>query len=652
MRLAAGRRWEPTRRRLAAARALLVRVFFGSGHGVALFLGTLAFAGLYWRVGVFINDTYTLANAFVSLAEGYLHVDEAVYGPGLDTPGMVVNEGQVYGRNYGQLVVSLPFLWAMEAAGTVADPGLVLPLAWGLVAVALGATSGRLVGRAAAGRAVGAVCGLAVFLASAAVARPLDPVLFPVVALQAATLVATALAATTLYRLLARPYGDAVGTAAGVLAVTATPMGFWATIPKRHAFTVALVLGVCYALYRSREPADPEALLPPVGFRALAYGLVGLMTWLHGGEAFVVFLALVVVDVPTAPSNDVRSLAVLAGVFCLSLVPFLVTNALVAGDPLQPPRMLPDYGGVVGESGSGASGGAGGSGASGGAGGSGADSISFITEVFLPAVAAALLTVPDRVGTLLSPFRVGLSVVADKPDALLSTFVRSGYSDRLVGENLKQAINLSVTEAGPLVGGVVAGVAVLTRRAQRVDGREAVREFRSRLDAAGPARTTDAFAAVCGLLFVLVYLPQLPTHAQVTARYLLVLYPLALYGLVRLGPLRRVLADQWPAGLWAWVGGALVGGQLFVVAVAAGSLGRGSTFQLHALAGLGAAALLAVLASASVLTDRADRATALAAGLAAALGTNLVVLSGLVYFQYGQYALPAAGAVADFLSAI
>ncbi|PSQ03366.1 hypothetical protein BRC92_07060 [Halobacteriales archaeon QS_4_69_31] len=643
MRLAAGRRWEPTRRRLAAARALLVRVFFGSGHGVALFLGTLAFAGLYWRVGVFINDTYTLANAFVSLAEGYLHVDEAVYGPGLDTPGMVVSEGQVYGRNYGQLVVSLPFLWAMEAAGTVADPGLVLPLAWGLVAVALGATSGRLVGRATAGRAVGAVCGLAVFLASAAVARPLDPVLFPVVALQAATLVATALAATTLYRLLARPYGDAVGTAAGVLAVTATPMGFWATIPKRHAFTVALVLGVCYALYRSREPADPEALLPPVGFRALAYGLVGLMTWLHGGEAFVVFLALVVVDVPTAPSNDVRSLAVLAGVFCLSLVPFLVTNTLIAGDPLQPPRMLPDYGGVVGESGSGAGG---------EAGGSGEGSGSFVTAVFPPAVATTLLAVSDRVGTLLHPFRLGLWVVADKPDALLSTFVRSGYSDRLVGENLKQAINLSVAEAGPLVGGVVAGVAVLTRRAQRVDGREAVREFRSRLDAAGPARTTDAFAAVCGLLFVLVYLPRLPVHAQVTARYLLVLYPLALYGLVRLGPLRRVLADHWQTGLWTWAGGVFVGGQLFVVAVAAGSLGRGSAFQLHALAGLGAAALFAVLASASVLTDRADRATALAAGLAAALGTNLVVLSGLVYFQYGPYALPAAGAVADLLSAV
>ena len=56
------------------------------------------------------------------------------------------------------------------------------------------------------------------------------------------------------------------------------------------------------------------------------------------------------------------------------------------------------------------------------------------------------------------------------------------------------------------------------------------------------------------------------------------------------------------------------------------------------------------IASVSVVGDRFDRATAVVGGLAAALGTDLLLLSGLSYFQYGQYALPAAGWVAELLA--
>ena len=66
--------------------------------------------------------------------------------------------------------------------------------------------------------------------------------------------------------------------------------------------------------------------------------------------------------------------------------------------------------------------------------------------------------------------------------------------------------------------------------------------------------------------------------------------------------------------------------------------------------GLAAAGVFAVLAASSVLTERFDRTTAVAGGLTAALGTDFLLLSGLVYFQYGQYALPAAGWVADLLA--
>jgi hypothetical protein len=57
-------------------------------------------------------------------------------------------------------------------------------------------------------------------------------------------------------------------------------------------------------------------------------------------------IAGAVVVLPTAPRNDPYSLAVVAGAFVFSLLPFLVTNYLVSGNPLYPPRLLSQFTGV------------------------------------------------------------------------------------------------------------------------------------------------------------------------------------------------------------------------------------------------------------------------------------------------------------------
>lgn len=77
--------------------------------------------------------------------------------------------------------------------------------------------------------------------------------------------------------------------------------------------------------------------------------------------------------------------------------------------------------------------------------------------------------------------------------------------------------------------------------------------------------TVVAFAIVYAALLTLVYLPRLPLHATITVRYLLPLFPIALYGLLRLGSVRRVLEEQPVACGFAYLGGVLVGGQLLVV---------------------------------------------------------------------------------------
>ncbi|WP_123537133.1 hypothetical protein [Halosimplex salinum] len=650
--MSTGRAWridlDAARHRAGAVRTLLCRVVVGDRLGLAVFLGALVAIGLTWRIGFFISDSYTLANALVALADGSLVVEEAVYGT-LESPGMVVHDGRYYGRNYGQVAAALPLLWALRGVTTVADLGLVFAALWSLVVLSLAVQVGRLVGRPSLCAVVGSGVALGAFALNAALAEPVAARLLPVAALQLGTVLAAALVATTVYRLGTRLHDRRVGVAAGATAVAATPVGFWAAIPKRHVTVTALLLGVVYAFYRSRADRDggTDSLLTTAGFRGLAYALVGLWTWIHAGEAFVVFVALVAVDVPTAPSNDRRTLAVVGGAFLASLLPFLLTNAAISGDPLRAPRMLTPAAEATGGSAFG-----GGSGGTDGAGGTAGG-----TAVLPPVLGGVLATVADRLALLFEPFVAGARSVFADPESLYETFVRAGYDEYIGRHDNDQAINLSVLESAPLVAGVVAILATGATRATaavRRDTRTPLREqFVSAVRTArsSPTAATDTFVALVAVLFVLVYMPRLPLFAQVTVRYLLPVYVLAVYALVRQDWVRRTLGVRGRAALWSYLAGVFLGAQLLFVVVAVWTVGRGGAVQLHAVAGLAVAVVFGVTATASALDDRFDGLTAVLSGITAALGTNLIALSALVYFQYGPYALPAVDWLADLLAA-
>jgi len=438
-----------------------------------------------------------------------------------------------------------------------------------------------------------------------------------------------------------------IGVAAAAGATLATPVAFWATVPKRHVTVTALLVGVVYAFYRSRtDERDAEALLSPTGFRALAYALVGLYTWVHAGEAFAVFLALALVDLPTAPANDRRTLAVVVAAFAASLLPFLLTNVAISGDPIRPPRMLSEFGAL---SGGGAFGGA--SGAGGGGGGSG------VSAPLLPGPVRTLVaTATERLALIFGPFVAGAKAVVSDPESLYRTVVRAGYDGYIGRHDNDQAINLSMLESAPLLAGTVALVATGGRRARSALGRSDGPAFGARLRRSvrrlrtSQVCATDALVAVVAVLFTLIYIPRLPLFAQVTVRYLLPVYVLAVYALARQSWARRVLGEHGRAALWSYLAGVLLGAQLLFVAVTVGSFGRGGAFQFHAVVGLAVGAALALSAVGSALDAQADPATAVTCGLAAALGTNLAALSALAYFRYGPHVLPFVDWLADLLA--
>jgi uncharacterized membrane protein YgcG len=623
------------------------RTLFGDRAGFALFLGCLCFVLLYWRAGIFITDNITLREGLRALAEGHLWIEPAT-GNYLQTPGTSVENGYVYGRNYGQLFLSLPVLWGLQAVDLVADLHVALVALWHLLALGLVVQVGRLVSRRRIVTYAGSALVAASFVLNVGLATQFASVSRPLLALQLTTAVASGFVAVAIYRVIALHRTRRLALLAGAAVVVALPVGFWATIPKRHVFATLVCAEVLYLFTRSRE--SPGMALPGLGtvpvYRAGAYASAALLTWDHAAAGLFVFLALVAVDVPTAPSNDPRDLAFVGAVFGIALLPMFLTNYLVAGDPFRPPRTL--YGsGVEGPAAPGSGGGAGGS-AGGGSAGGGRDGslwrwgpIGLLVDVVRGAITAVGLDwVFYQMGWLIAQttFLVeqGLSGLT-RGDEVVRTFLRSNVEG--IAEDARfLGVNLSVLESAPLLGAMaLAAVHAVSERVRSLSARVA---------------PTDALALLLIVAFVLLYNDRLPLNTTITVRYLLPIYPLGVYLLARSVPVGGIVADHGRSALWAYAGGVLVGGQLLLAYLFLGDFAVAEAARVHATLGFGLGLVVAGIAVGTVVDDRFRQPTAVALGLAAAAGTVFLLLSGLHYFSFvGEYVLPVAGALSDVLAA-
>lgn len=593
-------------------RTALLRVVYGDLRGLAVFLAGLCFFTLYWRVGVFITDTNAILNTLVNVADGHLHIAEAPYGSGRFAPGTYLSDGQPYGRNYGIVFAALPVYWGIQAVASVLDLGVLIVGVWPLTIVALTVVLGKLYNRPAIPIA-GSGIGFVAFLGNVAFADPIGPGGYPVLALQIVTMLATALTGVFMYRLLARMYTHRIGVLAAAVAFLGTPLSFWASFPKRHAFTALLVFVTAYAFYRSRVETEDELL-----FRSLAYVPVGLMAWIHSAEALALFLPLIVVDVATAERNDRRSLGTVALVFLVSMVPFFLTNFAISGNPLEPPRMLTSYDAASEElsmqSGGGSS-----------------------TGLFGDGPVGRILTKAFKITSFFGSLLVDGTVVAvTEPTRLFHTLVRSGFLPEVAAKDDTQAISLTVLESAPILGATV-GIPLLVGRRLKQSGLGVISDHLRT-----PTGAVDLFAVGCGFLVFVLYIPRLPLHAQATVRYLHPLYPLGIYALARVPTIRHAATAEWRPALWSYLGGVLIGGQLLLITVVQLDFGFGEAVQFHALIALATASLLVIWTVARFVSDSVpDSLGAVAMGLTAAATTVFVLLALLFYFDYANvYAVP------------
>jgi hypothetical protein len=610
-----GRVW--VRRRLLAA---LTRI--EDSPATTLFLLAVVCYGAYWRVDVFIVDTLAVANALANLGDGHLHLAAVYFGPpDATTPGVHVADGRLYGRNYGMVAAALPILYLLRVASLVAAPGLLLAglwsgcLAWLADRLATTFDRGWI---ATAGLAAGTIT----FLLAVATGTALDPRL---VALQFVTLLAAGGLAVTIYLLVGLVYDRRAGVAAGATTLLLGPVGFWATIPKRHVVTAALVVATAYLFARGKRTERPRD-------RALAYLPVGPVAWVSAPEGALLLAALAPVDLATSRRNDPRSLAAVAAALAVSLVPVFVTNALISGNPLLPPRLLSAYHGeatLAAEPTAAQHDPAGGTAATNAGGGDG----NVLGAVAEPA--AWLSTAADAIGLVVAQFRSGVDALS--PSRLYHVFVRSGHIPGVrYAETGGETIELTLLESAPVLAALVAAPVLQLRSRVRLadDG------------VAASTRATDLFAATFVALFTLAHLPRLPLHSTVTVRYLVPTVPLLLYGVFRTTPVRRV-ATRRPWRLCRVAAASVLAGSLaWTAAFTMLDPSVGTLMQTHAVVNLASGAL--VIGWLLVRPDD-DRVGTVALGVAAGAMALFLLGTGFEYFAADRRYLLPVGRLAETL---
>jgi hypothetical protein len=619
----------------------------GDRTGGALFLGALLVYALGWQAGIVIVDTYAVANGLVAVADGHLFVERVAFGPGFDTPGMHYVDGRFYARNYGQIVAALPLYWLLEGLDAVTELRVAISGLWSLCLVAFAGTlaSLREDRRILAG---GALAGAAAFLANLWAPTPVPDGTTPILALQLLSMFAAALCGVVIYRLLQRVRTRRVGVLGGALVAVATPVAYWAAIPKRHTLSTAVVLSVAYLLYRSRteERATPY---DPTTLRAGMYALVGLFAWVHAPIAVTICLPLALLDVASAPSNTRRDLALVGVAFLAALIPFFLTNYLIAGNPVEAPRLLPSAGATPAD------------GTAGGLDPTGE------TDPGIPFVKPLLAAVSSLAAMLDRVFGVYadgvLSIVADPGRLYRVGFVSTGEVQQTAPGSAERASSFSMLESSPLLGAALAlpvGLALASvGKLVGARGSAAVAAV-ERASIAGRVRRrigglftpTETFLLAFSTLLALVYLPRLPTHGQMTVRYLTPLYPVAVYLICKHERLGTILADRLRAVAYGFEATVLLGVPAFVAAMLWVELGGPGAFD--AVAGIAVVVGVALFAGTVLVTttQRGNGLFAVLVGVAAGTTTGFVLLSQLVFFHYGIHLLPVVQVVTETIRTV
>jgi len=139
---------------------------------------------------------------------------------------------------------------------------------------------------------------------------------------------------------------------------------------------------------------------------------------------------------------------------------------------------------------------------------------------------------------------------------------------------------------------------------------------------------------------------------MLTVRYVHPIYPLGIYGLVRLRPIRRVIETEWVGLVRTYLVGVMLGVPAYIGALAVAATGRSESVQLYGLVAfvIGVTVALWALVAAGWQSERTTSVGAVVLGIATAAMTVYLLVSGLGVFAFtNDFLLPISRTIAEAL---
>lgn len=624
---------------------------------LALLAGSAAVFLFCWRIGVLVNDSYVFINTLISLRNGQLHFTEQIVelmyrGLIPAQPGLHVVDGSIYGRNYGQAFLALPVLLVVEGVTLFLNPMIIVAAVWsGLISMCISEIckiNGCPQTISDAGKAVAIV----LFGVNLWLLKPITIEWSPYIALQLTSIIVATATVGLLYQIGRSMASKRVGLLMGTFATLASPVAFWAPLSKRHTLTGFLALAALYGLYRSRVATSSRTA---VQYRVTAYVSVGLTAWIHSIEGLLLALTLIPIDLVTTRTTLVRSTGVMTLTLMVAFLPFFITNFLISGNLVRPPRALPSTttsnitapvesnGSAVGVYGQ----------EEAVTQPEAAQAGSDATGTLIDSLAAGA---GERLSTFLS--YIGRNIITlTQPERWYTTFVRNSYGFLSSHQFTVPAQDFAVLESMPIAGAIIGGLALVGYRAVQ-DSWDAHKLLRN-----DPRRIADAFVILHAAWLIIIYVPRLPLHTTYTVRYLYPLYLYGIYAVARIEFVQQTVHMAWRRLLIYYLltillGGAALVGLLAVLDSNPSGFNRHmdmytAAFQVHALAGALSGLLVGAWSIYAAMKTISGRVGAIVLGNAAGITTLYILFASLRYFAFtSQYAIPLSRVLARLLGAV
>jgi len=282
----------------------------------------LSFAG----TRLFFSDEGVILDQFYNFIHGSLALKAAKINTA--TGGFILVGDNLYGIfSYSLIMLSVPVYYLLSIVDKLYGAHLFLLQIWAFS----GGMMVYLAGKIKRSRYSGIYGLLTILILMAVNLYLFKPIYFPrwgeLLSIEFTNILISSFIVLVVYLLFRDLFGNKIGLFASFFVILATPVSFYAITLKHHSLTVLLTLTAFYYFNKFIEKKQNK-------FIYFAYILAGLCVWVRVLDGAVLLISLLAADILIF-KRKFKHLLLISIIILVSLTPFFTFNYLVLGTPFS-----------------------------------------------------------------------------------------------------------------------------------------------------------------------------------------------------------------------------------------------------------------------------------------------------------------------------